>query len=360
MLRRPPGRRTLRRSLSLRFALTLLLCVEQPHGVLAPKGLSPAVARLLPATSHQPEAAQANVQRTVSSVAATAAAAVAAAAAAAAAGKTWADQQRDNSSSTGRQSESTSGSSDAGPSHSQAGCGGRSASEAYNEHEHDCEDQEESEEEDGDEEMGEEEDIEEEEGEAANERGEDGEQDARQHHSGAGKLWTKAEFPEGMKGPANYDMMNLLAAMNWKCPCQDRGSCLSADRVTVVDLYEHRKAFRTEAVRSHGGFRDKFRVILQAHYSTEARSFSRSFVVGKKNDCCAAAAGLAAGLSFATFATARADCTLNRPLHGGRTDTRDKLESQQRLHLETYLLELRGSMEGDKGGRTSGKWHTGQ
>eukprot|EP00965_Chrysotila_dentata_P170677 5634338-Pleurochrysis_carterae.AAC.1 len=73
---------------------------------------------------------------------------------------------------------------------------------------------------------------------------------------------------------------------------------------------------------------------LEQHYSNETRTFSRSFVIGNKNDCCAAAAGFAAGFSFATFANARADVVGSRPEHSGRTMQRDRLESEGRRQIE--------------------------
>eukprot|EP00965_Chrysotila_dentata_P259638 6213624-Pleurochrysis_carterae.AAC.2 len=122
--------------------------------------------------------------------------------------------------------------------------------------------------------------------------------------------------------------------------------------------------FQTEAKLSetYGGFRDFFRRKIEEHYSSETKSFSRSFVIGSRNDCCVAAAGLASGLSFQTFAASRADCTRNRPYHSGRTQTHDRLDSIERESIEGYILELRDAMEGDKGALAGGvqKWHTGK
>eukprot|EP00965_Chrysotila_dentata_P227228 6195870-Pleurochrysis_carterae.AAC.1 len=153
-------------------------------------------------------------------------------------------------------------------------------------------------------------------------------------------------------------MANLLAAQAWRCPCVDRDNCLSDDRIKILDLYEFRKLFQFTAPR-RGGKRDLMRSKLEAHYSHEEKSFSRSFVVAGRNDVCAAAFGLACGLSVSTFTVSRADCTLNRPLHNGRVSKRDQLQSEQRTHLECYICELRSGMEGDKGGK-SGRWHTGK
>eukprot|EP00965_Chrysotila_dentata_P158924 5249754-Pleurochrysis_carterae.AAC.1 len=63
----------------------------------------------------------------------------------------------------------------------------------------------------------------------------------------------------------------------------------------IIALYEHRKKFRTEAKSDprKSGYRDSFRRLLTQHYSQATRAFSRSFVIGPCNDCCAAAAGLA-------------------------------------------------------------------
>lgn len=132
-----------------------------------------------------------------------------------------------------------------------------------------------------------------------------------------GKLWTKAVFPEGMHGPANWDVANLRAAQQWQCPCADRISCISEDRVPLLHLYEYRKAFRTSA-KGQNGYRDACRTELEAHYDEVSRSFARSFKVGSRVDCCAAAAGLAKGVSFATFASSRADCTKKRTMREGR------------------------------------------
>ena len=39
---------------------------------------------------------------------------------------------------------------------------------------------------------------------------------------GAGKLWGKAEYPEGcVPLQSCWDMENLRAAQNWSCPCKD-------------------------------------------------------------------------------------------------------------------------------------------
>eukprot|EP00965_Chrysotila_dentata_P122485 4048066-Pleurochrysis_carterae.AAC.1 len=52
------------------------------------------------------------------------------------------------------------------------------------------------------------------------------------------KLWNNDLFPRGMKGANNYEMKNLLAVQSdWKCTCRDRDSCLSPDRINIIELY---------------------------------------------------------------------------------------------------------------------------
>ena len=88
-----------------------------------------------------------------------------------------------------------------------------------------------------------------------------------------GKLWSKAQFPEGTSGAKNWDMSNLLAAQTWVCPCPDRRNCIGSERVPLLDLYEHRKAFRTKA-GAKGGLRDANRIEMQGHYDAKTTSFS--------------------------------------------------------------------------------------
>ena len=175
--------------------------------------------------------------------------------------------------------------------------------------------------------------------------------------SSAGKLWTAQAFPEGTKGAANWDLRNLSMAQDWQCPCSDR-NCLSRDRYPRVDpLYDFRKGFQTKSK----GLRDTFRQdILEPLYSTSTRTFSRAVRIGERNDCCVESAGLAAGLSFGTFANARADVRLTRPTRSGRVDKKEKLVSKERQHLEAYIRNLRGTMEGTKGGDDPDTWFTGK
>eukprot|EP00965_Chrysotila_dentata_P008365 272721-Pleurochrysis_carterae.AAC.3 len=163
-----------------------------------------------------------------------------------------------------------------------------------------------------------------------------------------------AQFPEVFdKDPsANCDTANLQAAQCWECTCSDRYSCSSPGPISVFELHYHRKKFRTEGKTAgkRGGYRDAFRLILDQHHSKEICTFSCSFVIGKTNDCCVAAAGLAAGLSFRTYANVRADCIAGRPFHAGRKVHKDKLESEARRQIYAYILSVRNTMEGDKGG----------
>lgn len=183
---------------------------------------------------------------------------------------------------------------------------------------------------------------------------------SRKKKASTGKLWSNAQFPEGHVDAANWDLENLKAAQAWSCPCVDRRNCIGQDRVSIIDLYEHRKAFRTTAA-AHGGFRDAVRKDLEAHYNDDTRQFMRSFKVGAHTDCCAASSGLAKGISFATWSAARADCKKKRPLHEGRKRARQVTISKERAHLEAYIRALRGEMEGPKGGfQEHDKWRTGK
>jgi hypothetical protein len=79
------------------------------------------------------------------------------------------------------------------------------------------------------------------------------------------------------------------------------------------------------------------------HYSKETRSFSKSFVVGKKNDVSLKAYALAAGSSNTTFERARADVRKSRVTTV--VNVRKELPtSSARSHLETYVTEIRKSM----------------
>lgn len=163
----------------------------------------------------------------------------------------------------------------------------------------------------------------------------------------APKLWTKEQFPEGVVGPANYDMLNLIRAQEWQCPCGDRRNCIGADRLQLTELYEFRKNFQTHCGTL--GKRDTARAAMAHHYSSGNGTFSRSFVVGSLNDCCAASAGLACGLSIATWERARADLKKNAPRREDRRRASVEKESAERRHLEAYIRELRSTMEGSKG-----------
>ena len=173
---------------------------------------------------------------------------------------------------------------------------------------------------------------------------------------GSGKLWSKTQFPEGFKGAKNYELLNLSAAHDWTCPCPDQ-NCWSRERYpSVFTLYEFRKDAQTKSK----GFRDTFRSkFLEPAYNRTTRKCTRSCRIGERNDNCIAAAGLAFGLSFSTFANARADVTKDRLHHKGRMQSRDALESKERVHLNAYIRDLRSGMEGSKG-QDSTKWMTGK
>ena len=110
------------------------------------------------------------------------------------------------------------------------------------------------------------------------EDGEDDDDDGSSHAVAAppqprkstGKLWGTQQFPEGTNGPSNYDLDILNAAQNWDCPCPDRRNCIGAERLSVLDLFEHRKKFRTTA-HGRGGYRDACRCNLQAHYDKQTQ-----------------------------------------------------------------------------------------
>ena len=174
------------------------------------------------------------------------------------------------------------------------------------------------------------------------------------------KLWTNREFPEGVTPlQSNWDMANLIAAQNWTCPCTDRTSCISADRLTVLQLYEYRKHFLTTC-KQRGGKRGALASDLKGHYSSANRSLSRSFVVGPLNDCCDASAALAAGVSFQTYANARADVTLNRSSSTkARKHRRAEKISYDRSIIDAYVRRLRGTFEGSKGKELTA-WYTGK
>lgn len=98
---------------------------------------------------------------------------------------------------------------------------------------------------------------------------------------------------------------------------------------------------------------------MESHYDEGTRSFTRSFRIGPVADCCAASAGLAKGMSFATWSSSRTDVRLSRPLKGSRREAADNQESFQRAHLNAYIRSVRSSMEGPKGGSDPvDKWHT--
>ena len=97
----------------------------------------------------------------------------------------------------------------------------------------------------------------------------------------SGKLWSRAQFPEGVYAEANWDLANLAAAQEWECPCKDRYNCIGKDRIrNIFDLYEHRKRFRTTTAPANGGLRDAARLDMSRHFDKGSMTFTRSFVVG--------------------------------------------------------------------------------
>ena len=175
-----------------------------------------------------------------------------------------------------------------------------------------------------------------------------------------GKLWTKEQFPEGCKGAFLWDLENIKAAQEWCCPCKDRFNCIGKDRMGILDLVFYRKDWQLSVAPNEGGQRDSSRKELASHFDAQSNSFTRSFVVGDRGDCCAASAGLAKGMSFAHWAASRADVRKpDRPWHAGRASARAELESEQRVHLRAYIAQERETMEGTKGGSVQKDgWHT--
>jgi hypothetical protein len=134
--------------------------------------------------------------------------------------------------------------------------------------------------------------------------------------SSSSKLWGPAQYPEGTKSAhACWDWANIQAAQAWSCPCPDRENCIGARRLRPEELLIHRKEYLT-TLRSNK--RDAARLLLAEHYNADTRACSRSFVVGRLNDCCAASRGLADGNSWSTWSRARADLRMEKPLHAGR------------------------------------------
>eukprot|EP00965_Chrysotila_dentata_P058043 1924610-Pleurochrysis_carterae.AAC.3 len=148
-------------------------------------------------------------------------------------------------------------------------------------------------------------------------------------------------------------MANLLAASEWTSPCLDRENCLSQDRIKPLELYEHRKRFQTTVPRS-GGTRVYLHELLEAYYGEVTKTFSRSFVVGPKSACGAAAMGLDCRVSVPKSNDCVADVRLTRVKHAGRCNPSDRLESVERMTLEAHIRELQSAMKGDKVGDTCG------
>eukprot|EP00965_Chrysotila_dentata_P057878 1918732-Pleurochrysis_carterae.AAC.1 len=127
----------------------------------------------------------------------------------------------------------------------------------------------------------------------------------------------------------------------------------------MIKLYEHRKRFQEVTSKQRGGCRDALRDLLEEHYTKENMRFSRSFVVERKNDACAAAFAFACGVSV-TFEQSHADCRQNRPRRRGRAMQRDRLDSVARTTIEAHIADLCSAMEGSKGGASAGLFYTGK
>ena len=130
------------------------------------------------------------------------------------------------------------------------------------------------------------------------------------------KPYASAQFPDGYHPGFVCSMDNLKAAQDWSCPCHDRRNCIGQERIDIFKLYEFRKAFK--GAHNNASLRDAMRAELQAHYDEAGGGFTRSFVVAGRGDCCATSAGLARGMSFGTFSSARADVTHGRDWHAER------------------------------------------
>ena len=165
-----------------------------------------------------------------------------------------------------------------------------------------------------------------------------------------GKLWTRKQFPAGCRGVRNATMPNLVAAQQWECPCTDRFNCLSEDRISTLKLYDYRNKFREVSSKAGGGLRDAARTEIEKHWDERTDSLTRTFKIGPAADCCAASAGLAMGLSFATYSTARADVRKNAPWRAARNAGRHDQEGEARAHLRAYIRDEIEAMEGPKGG----------
>ena len=177
-------------------------------------------------------------------------------------------------------------------------------------------------------------------------------EDISNQKTNAGQLWGPEQFLAGYSTLAVVDIGNLQAAMQWQCPCSkanpDRTtSCLDATRINVVQLYEFRKAFHSRAGRN---LRDTIRDDLERHYDARTESFSKGFRVGPCADCCAPAYGLACGLSFKTFARARADVSMGRPRRAQRRLRKMVEHDEGATQVRGYLNSLKSKLEGSKGG----------
>ena len=91
-------------------------------------------------------------------------------------------------------------------------------------------------------------------------------------------VWNSSTvYPTGVK----YwrDAANCQAAVDFDCPCGNW--CLSKTKNGLTDIYEHRRQFRSAALRyGVGQLRDRLRDELAYHYNLETGAFERTFKVG--------------------------------------------------------------------------------
>ena len=164
-----------------------------------------------------------------------------------------------------------------------------------------------------------------------------------------GQLWNNSIFPAGITRESVADMLNLKAAQAWRCPCQREVSCLDASRIDITQLYQHRVDFINRATAGDGR-RETMRYDLQSHYDRVASAFTQSFRVGPRADLCPASYGVACGVSFMTFARARADVTLERPGRAARKSARTTATHEGVQQVQGYIRSLTRYLEGSKGG----------
>lgn len=115
----------------------------------------------------------------------------------------------------------------------------------------------------------------------------------------------------------------------------------------------HRKDCQTQRI---GDQRDHVRNLLAQHFNSPTRELSRSFVVAGLSKRCAASKGLEDGLSFNTWARARADLHQNGPWHAQRRAKQHEIDSDARHQIGMDIRECLEGQESSKGG----SWGTGK